>query len=189
MMISLKTNVQQSNFYVITGGPGVGKTTLIEELSRLGFHTVEEDARKIIKQQMRIDRYGLPWKNKELYVQLMFQASVQAYQCVESSELTFFDRGIPDALCYSEMENLAVSKEFQSFIDRFRYNKTVFILPPWKEIYENDYERKQSWNEAENTFEAMRKTYKACGYFPIEVPKMEVHKRAQFVTEIIKNMQ
>ncbi|WP_312076795.1 AAA family ATPase [Chryseobacterium sp.] len=142
--MGLKTNLQQSNFYVITGGPGVGKTSLIEELSRLGFNTVDEDARKIIKHQMEIDGDGLPWKDKELYAQLMFEASVKTYQSVEGSKLTFFDRGIPDALCYSDMENLESSEEFQSIQKRFRYNKTVFILPPWKEIYETDSERKQN---------------------------------------------
>ena len=54
-------------FYVITGGPGVGKTTLIEGLRDLGFNTIDEDARKIIKNQVEIQGQGLPWKNKELY--------------------------------------------------------------------------------------------------------------------------
>lgn len=38
-----------NELYVITGGPGVGKTTLIERLKQAGYSTVEEQARKIIK--------------------------------------------------------------------------------------------------------------------------------------------
>ncbi len=47
-------------FYIITGGPGVGKTSLIEELNRQGFSTVSEDARRIIKEQVGLGEDGVP---------------------------------------------------------------------------------------------------------------------------------
>lgn len=71
-------------FYVITGSPGVGKTTLLNELNKYGFLTVPEDARKIIKKQIDIDGNGLPWKNKEVYGSLMFEASLKTYQSIQS---------------------------------------------------------------------------------------------------------
>lgn len=52
---------------MITGGPGAGKTTLIDELNRLNFITIPEEARKIIKEQISIQGDGLPWKDKALY--------------------------------------------------------------------------------------------------------------------------
>ena len=41
----------------------------------------------------------------------------------------------------------------KSYAENWRYNKSIFILPPWQEIYETDNERKQDWEEAVLTFE------------------------------------
>ena len=40
-----------NNFYVITGGPGSGKTSLINELNNSGYLTVPEGGHRIIKDQ------------------------------------------------------------------------------------------------------------------------------------------
>src|SRR5690554_1815606 len=63
-MIKLKEN---NNFYVLTGGPGVGKTTLLEELERRNYEIVPEIARELIKEQQKTNGQALPWKDKELY--------------------------------------------------------------------------------------------------------------------------
>lgn len=100
------------NFFVITGGPGVGKTTLINALGELGYLIVPEAARKIIKEQIQNDGEGLPWKNKIHYAQLMLVASLEAYQLTideRSSNITFFDRGVLDTICYMKMENISIS--------------------------------------------------------------------------------
>ena len=38
------------NLFIITGGPGAGKTTVLTELQRLGFTCVPEVARQIIQE-------------------------------------------------------------------------------------------------------------------------------------------
>lgn len=172
------------NFIVITGGPGVGKTTLIDALKLLGNCVVQEDARKIIKKQMEINGEGLPWKNKTLYAELMFKASLKNYQTVINEvpdEKVFFDRGILDTICYMEMENLPISTELLAVVHSHPYNQKVFILPPWLDIYETDDERKQTWNEAVNTFDRMKQTYIRFGYQVIEVPKETVDRRCEFI--------
>lgn len=70
---------------VITGGPGVGKTTLLNCLNNKGFITVPEDARQIIKEQMEVNGEALPWKNKTFYAELMLKASVDSYKKVVPS--------------------------------------------------------------------------------------------------------
>jgi len=89
--------MKEAKLYVITGGPGVGKTTLLNTLKNKGFLVVPEDARRIIKGQMQINGEGLPWKNKTLYAELMFEASLNTYQRVVNeiyAQTVFFDRGI-----------------------------------------------------------------------------------------------
>ena len=50
-----------SRFIVLTGGPGSGKTTLIEALRRLGLATAPETGRAIIREQVAIAGPALPW--------------------------------------------------------------------------------------------------------------------------------
>ena len=181
--------MRKNNFHIISGGPGVGKTTLINELRQAGFLTAEEEARRIIKNQLTIGGDGLPWRNKVLYAQLMFDASVRIFEKIKNDNFTgpiYFDRGILDTVCYMNMENIPVSREAVEVIHKCMYNKNVFILPPWKEIYETDSERKQSWNEALSTFDKMKETYLEYGYNVIEVPRVSVLERRQFVVEKTK---
>lgn len=68
-----------NNFHVITGGPGSGKTSLINELNNNGFLTVPEEGRRIIKEQIEFSGEGLPWKNKAAFATLMLDASLESY--------------------------------------------------------------------------------------------------------------
>lgn len=184
-------SIRKENFFVISGGPGVGKTTLINELKNSGFEIVEENARKIIKNQIDTNQEGLPWKNKEKYAKLMLEESIKSYQnevSVKNVNPVFFDRGILDSLCYMKMEHISISKHIIELVKQYRYNKTVFILPPWKEIYRTDNERKQDWNEAELTFEKMKETYIEFGYNIILVPKMTLQERIKFVQQNIEKL-
>ncbi|MBK1896417.1 AAA family ATPase [Chryseobacterium paridis] len=172
-----------NNFYVITGGPGVGKTTLLKQLEKEGYRTIEEDARQIIKDQMHNQGEGLPWKDKELYTHLMINASVNSFKAISNDQknIVFFDRGIVDAFCYADMIALKISADMKNIVDTYRYNPKVFILPPWAKIYETDNERKQTWEEAVDTYDAMKATYSTYGYKAIEVPLDTVENRVKFI--------
>ncbi|MNX90479.1 hypothetical protein D3C86_1225330 [compost metagenome] len=183
LVISKFVQMIKNNCFVITGGPGVGKTTLLTELAKSGFEIIPENAREIIRQEMEINGDGLPWKNKERYTRLMFEAAVASFHAVPSDDnaIRFFDRGLPDSLAYAEMEQLPVSEEMEQAGRNLRYNQTVFILPPWEEIYHTDNERKQTWEEALWTFEKLKETYLKYGYELIEVPRGTVEERVGFV--------
>ncbi|MEC3881930.1 ATP-binding protein [Parapedobacter sp. 10938] len=90
-----------NKLYVITGGPGVGKTTLLSALSADGIAIVPEVARAIIKQQLAIGGDALPWKNKERYIDLMLATSIQDYRRVVEEQMQrthLFDRSVIDAV-------------------------------------------------------------------------------------------
>lgn len=180
---------QNNNFYILTGGPGVGKTSVLDELEKSGYIVMPETARAIIKEQMAVDGEALPWKNKESYMRLMLEASAESYQEAISKNNRlpiFFDRGILDAVCYAGMVGLEISDEIKEIAEKHQYNRKVFIFPPWQGIYETDNERKQDWKEAEATFAAMKKTYQDYGYETIEVPKDTIENRKDFIINCIK---
>ncbi len=93
-----------SNFYILTGGPGSGKTTIIDELTLRGFGTVVEVGRQIIKEQTEIGGNALHTGDQAKYRDLMLSRSVETYDQVHEREApVFFDHGIPDLVGYSHL--------------------------------------------------------------------------------------
>lgn len=175
-----------SDFYIITGGPGAGKTTLLHELKRRGYACVREAAREIIREQMTGGGCALPWGNVRDYTALMLERSVNDYQAaLQTGTLCFFDRGIPDALGYARMSGLFLEQEWIEAGQLFRYRETVFLLPPWEEIYRLDAERKQDYAEAVDTYRHLKQEYEDLGYRIVEVPCLPVDLRANFVLQFI----
>src|SRR5882672_3283583 len=92
------------NLFVITGGPGAGKTTVLLELEKRGFPHAPEVARQIIQEQVREQGSALPWRDRELYTRLMLDRSIDSYKAHTSAQsVTFCDRGIPDTLSYARL--------------------------------------------------------------------------------------
>lgn len=175
------------NLFVITGGPGVGKTTLLNELDRRGYGCVPEVAREIIRQQVASGCDALPWANTARYTQLMLQGSIEVYKANSSATRpTFFDRGIPDVLCHARLIGLDGIADIEAACENYRYNQIAFIAPPWREIYSTDDERKQSFEEAVRTYEVMQEAYRSCGYQLIELPRVSVEERAEFVISVMR---
>lgn len=114
----------KTGLYVITGGPGTGKTSLIEELKIVGYQTVKEVARDIIKEQQQQGGDALPWKDTVLYTSMMLERSVESYLAHKENEgILFFDRGIPDTLAYARLIGLTDRKEIELAVDKYRYNR------------------------------------------------------------------
>ncbi|MFI0355198.1 AAA family ATPase [Actinomadura sp. 9N407] len=171
-------------FVVLTGGPGSGKSTLIDRLAGYGYARSEEAGRGVIRDQMAIGGPALPWNDPGLFAELMLSWELRSYRMAEAAEGTvLFDRGVPDIVGYLRLEGLPVPDHVAGAARRFRYRSTVFIAPPWPEIYEHDGERRQSLDEAERTYAAMVETYRGYGYELIILPRVSVEARARFVVE------
>ncbi len=176
-------------FFVITGGPGSGKSSLIHALRQQGYASSIEAGRAIIRDQVSISGRALPWDDRALFAELMLCWEMRNYHLAEESNgIVFFDRGVPDVLGYLRLTGLAISEHMQNAVASFRYNHRAFIAPAWPEIFTGDLERKQSLDEAVRTYQSMASTYTELGYELIELPRVTIDERAAFVLEMIRQL-
>lgn len=172
--------------FVLTGGPGAGKTTLIEALAYAGFTVAPEAGRQVILDQQAQGGSALPWVDRNAFAQAMLARDRDSYARLRATAgPVFCDRGIPDTIGYLRLEGLAVPEAMWRTAREHPYQSRVFICPPWRAIYSTDSERRQTWDVAERTYEAMVAVYTELGYTLMEVPRAPVDTRVRFVRETI----
>ena len=175
----------QSNserYYVITGGPGSGKTALIDALAARGYQRSSEAGRAVIQQQVAIGGRAVPWRNPLAFAELMLSWEIRSYQMAQQVPgPVFFDRGVPDVAGYLRLLNFPVPDHVRKAAQVFNYNRLVFFAPPWPEIYTQDRERRQDFDEGVRTYEALRATYSDVGYEIHELPRATIEQRVAFV--------
>lgn len=170
------------NLFVLTGGPGSGKTTLVDALADAGFATCPEAGRAIIRDQTALDDPALPWNDPALFAELMLSWELRSHHAATRRDRpVFFDRGIPDTIGYLRLTGIAVPAHMRKAAGLFRYNARVFVTPPWREIFARDDERSQTWEEAVRTHDIMVETYAELGYSLVPVPPAPVVERLRFI--------
>jgi len=169
---------------IVTGGPGVGKTTLLAELAVRGHATVEESARAIIAE--RLARGASPRPEALVFAREILRRDIEKYlDPPRTSGWVFFDRGVIDALGMLHEASPLPPLELQSMLASYPFHPTVFVLPPWEAIYANDAERDQSYAEAVDVHAKVVRWYRSCGYVLDEVPRLPVARRAEHVLRIL----
>ena len=167
---------------VITGGPGTGKSSIIRQLEAKGENCLHEVSREVILEAKREGIDQLFLEKPLLFSQKLLEGRLNQY--IEANELNsqhvFIDRGLPDVLAYMDYFNTDYPDLFHTTCEDYIYDK-IFILPPWKEIYTSDNERYESFEEALKISSYLYSTYKKYGYDPIEVPKLPVKDRTEFI--------
>jgi predicted ATPase len=172
--------------HVLTGGPGSGKTTLIDALARAGVATSPEVGRAVIREQLAAGGDALPWADQQAFADLMLIRDVAARRdALAIGVVTVLDRGVPDVAGFLRVSGLPVLPHIDEAARTCRYNPRVFIAPFWAEIFTGDAERKQSPEVAEATFAIMVETYRDYGYDLIELPRVPVADRVTFVKDRI----
>ena len=170
---------------VITGGPGSGKTTLINPLKQKGYDCKDEVSREITQSARASGIDQLFLEQPLLFSEMLVLARKKQYDEAKSiREIVFLDRGIPDILAYMHYIGDSYPENFIKVAKNSKYDK-VFILMPWKEIYIQDEHRYENYEQAELIFKHLLETYNSFDYLPIEVPKDNVEARIDF---ILKNL-
>ena len=167
---------------VITGGPGSGKTVLIKHIQDLGFQCVHEISRTITIEAQKNGIEQLFLEDPLLFSRKLLKGRLGQFHDTEDieSSFLFYDRGLPDITAYLDYNNAIYPEHFNDTCRVNRYD-TVFLLPPWKDIYKQDNERYESFKEAKNIYKFLLKGYRKYGYEIDEVPSGSLEFRTNYI--------
>lgn len=178
---------------VLTGAPGTGKTSVLGGLGNLGYNIIEEPARhlllklkredkkwwenlqtnKIVKQMLNI----IPSDDREIFQQLVEKQNIINW---ELNKYGYFDRSLVDEIGFRNYYKKGVSESLMSDCKKYKYDK-IFFFEPWKEIFINDSERKETFEQTEEISKYLIEGYKSMNYNLIIVPKLPTKERMNFI--------
>jgi predicted ATPase len=168
--------------FILTGCSGGGKSTLLQALVQRGYAVRPEAGRQIVREQMHLDGEGLPWRDAQKFVELAASRTLYLFNTTPlSSAPVFFDRALVDLTSFLEMKGIPVPAELTRAVQAYRYARTVFVTPPWRDIYVDDGERGKSFDAACREYDALVDGYRRAGYKLLEVPHGAVRARADFI--------
>jgi predicted ATPase len=169
-----------NNWYVITGGPSTGKTTLLAEIKKQGYETVPEAARLLIDEHIKKGISAAELRHDEkLFQDEIMRLKIQIESVQAPDIITFFDRGMHDSLAYLRHYGFEIADWVEQAIRAAEYKK-VFLLDPLP-IYSKDYARIEDESFNQYITRLLQEAYAEFGLEPIRVPVLPPKQRAEFV--------
>jgi len=184
-----KLYVLSTTKIVITGGPGTGKTSIINALKVKNYYCFDEiirtltlEAKNDVNSDLQISNPIAFVDNPSEFNNKLLEGRIKQFHDADSigKTVTFFDRGIPDVLAYMDFFNQTYGSKFKDACNTHKYNH-VFLLPPWKSIYKSDNERFETFEEAEQIHLSLKQVYTHFGYEITEVPFGTIEERTTFI--------
>ena len=168
-----------TNWYVITGGPCCGKTTMVNLLRERGYNTTIEHARHFLYTQRIKGRTAEEVRKNQLEFQLgVLNMQIEQEGSLSPEQMVFLDRALPDSLAYYGYLNLAPDKRLLEALEKVYYKK-IFILDLLPLV--NDYARSENEAAQKKIHELIIEVYTSLSFPIVHVPVLPTEDRADFI--------
>ena len=169
----------QTRWYVITGAPSCGKTTLVDQLAGRGYRTVPEIARQYLEGEVARGRAIAEIRaDMDFCTRQVLDMQRRIEDALPAGELLFVDRGLPDCLAFFRLAGVDPNDHLAACL-RHRY-AGVFLLDPLP--FERDGTRMENDAVIAPYLEAWHaRDYLALGYDVVRVPVLPPPERLAYV--------
>jgi len=173
-----------ASWYILTGGPSTGKTSVLAELARRGYATKEEAATAFIRQQLASGVVE-PWLAPDFQANIsLLHAEYEKAALAEQKDIVFFDRGPVDSLSYllfyNKPHNQTVVDLVEKGLTAGRYHATVFVFEDLG-FCAKDEVRHEELDEARLLAKQFVQDYQSLGFEVVFVPTGSIQDRADFI--------
>jgi predicted ATPase len=171
------------NWFVLTGGPSSGKSGTLRRIAERGFQIVPEPARVLIDEEMAKGKTLSTIRENETAFEFeCLTLELDMEQKYSPSDTVFFDRARPDILAYLRFHQADIPEAELRLLNQVPQSQ-VFLLELGP-VYEVDYARNESKDQASAIEELLWGTYTDLGKQPVRVPWMDtVEQRADFILQ------
>lgn len=176
------TPADRARLIVLSGCSGGGKSALLKEMAARGWRVAPESGRQIVREQNLVGGDAVPSKDFSRFAGLCISRSVHFYhQAIASGSTTLFDRSVVDAVTGLRRHEITIASAIWRTLEVHSYGPTVFMAPPWEDLFANDAERRHSFEDAVDEYEWLLTAYVDLGYAIEVLPRDPIPERADWL--------
>ncbi|MDP3882021.1 MAG: ATP-binding protein [Nanoarchaeota archaeon] len=168
---------RQTRKYILEGGGGTGKSTLLNEIAKTGIYTLGEVAEYLIQRGITPASVGREdFQEKVLDIQLEWEREIPL-----EKKYSFQDRGIPGGIGFFLAEGLEPPEKLLMAARKAEY-AGIFLLEPLA-TYENTAIRAEKREKALLVHQKIREAYESLGYELHVIPDLPLGERMHTVMD------
>jgi predicted ATPase len=186
---------------VITGGPGSGKSSLINRLDKHDYQVCREQAITLIDEMIKewgIHKF-IDWKrdNQLVFNSMILERQLAIESNLENRSICFYDRGHLDPLAY--LNKFQRSTLIEKYFDAYELQKMQGSITPYHQIfycepldhYDERYETGRTENEqdAHMIGRQLREVYESFEFQVIKLPSDSVENRLAMIFQAMPSQQ